>query len=126
MGILHAIQQNVIDDGKRRDTLGQSIGQFIIQPLAVTINDAVLQAPFNRLRALLRRGIGGFAAGTREAKNRGELARFLDSPRVEVVPVTAQTADSYALVYSGLRRKGQPPSCGARAYGASMRLASMA
>jgi tRNA(fMet)-specific endonuclease VapC len=52
--------------------------------------------------------LGGFAAGTREAKNRAELARFLDSPRVEVMPVTAQTADSYALVYSGLRRKGQP------------------
>jgi tRNA(fMet)-specific endonuclease VapC len=52
--------------------------------------------------------LGGFAAGTREAKNRAELARFLDSPRVEVLPVTAQTADSYALVYSGLRRKGQP------------------
>ena len=52
--------------------------------------------------------LGGFAAGTREAKNRGELARFLDSPRVELVPVTAQTADSYALVYSSLRRKGQP------------------
>ena len=49
--------------------------------------------------------LGGFAAGAREAKSRGELARFLDSPRVEVVPVTAQTADSYALVYSGLRRK---------------------
>lgn len=52
--------------------------------------------------------LGGFAAGAREAKNRGELARFLDSPRVEVVPVTAQTADSYSLVYSSLRRKGQP------------------
>jgi predicted nucleic acid-binding protein len=50
----------------------------------------------------------GFAAGTREAKNRAELARFLDSPRVEMVPVTSQTADSYALIYSGLRRKGQP------------------
>jgi tRNA(fMet)-specific endonuclease VapC len=52
--------------------------------------------------------LGGFAAGAREAKNRAELARFLDSPRVEVLPVTAQTADSYALVYSSLRRKGQP------------------
>ena len=52
--------------------------------------------------------LGGFAAGMREAKNRGELARLLDSPRVEVVPETAQTADSYALVCSGLRRKGQP------------------
>ncbi len=52
--------------------------------------------------------LGGFAAGSREAKNRSELARFLDSPRVDVVPVTAQTAHSYALVWSGLRRKGQP------------------
>ena len=52
--------------------------------------------------------LGGFAAGTREPKNRAELARFLDSPRVELLPVTAHTADSYALVYFGLRRKGQP------------------
>ena len=52
--------------------------------------------------------LGGFAAGTRESRNRAELARFMDSPRVEVVPVTAETADSYALVYSSLRRKGQP------------------
>ena len=52
--------------------------------------------------------LAGFAAGTREPRNRAELARFLDSPRVEVLAVTAQTADSYALVYAGLRRKGQP------------------
>jgi tRNA(fMet)-specific endonuclease VapC len=52
--------------------------------------------------------LGGFAAGTRESKNRAELARFLDSPRVDVLSVTAQTADSYALIYAGLRRKGQP------------------
>lgn len=52
--------------------------------------------------------LGGFAAGKREAKNRSELARFLDSPRVEMLPVTALTADSYALVYASLRRKGQP------------------
>ena len=51
--------------------------------------------------------LGGFAAGSREARNRAELARFLDSPRVDVLPVIAQTADSYALVYAGLRRKGQ-------------------
>jgi tRNA(fMet)-specific endonuclease VapC len=52
--------------------------------------------------------LGGFAAGKRESKNRAELARFLDSPRVGVLPVTADTADSYALVYAGLRRKGTP------------------
>jgi len=52
--------------------------------------------------------LGGFAAGTREPKHRAELARFLDSPRVEILPVTAETADSYALIYAGLRRRGQP------------------
>lgn len=52
--------------------------------------------------------LGGFAAGQREAKNRAELARFLDSPRVGIHPLTAATADSYALVYAALRRKGQP------------------
>jgi len=52
--------------------------------------------------------LGGFAAGTREPKNRAELARFLDSPRVEVLPIKADTADSYALIYAGLRRKGHP------------------
>jgi tRNA(fMet)-specific endonuclease VapC len=52
--------------------------------------------------------LGGFAAGNRESKNRAELTRFLDSPRVEMLPITAHTADSYALVYAGLRRKGQP------------------
>lgn len=52
--------------------------------------------------------LGGFAAGSRESKNRAELARFLHTPRVELLSITAHTADSYALVYAGLRRKGQP------------------
>ncbi len=52
--------------------------------------------------------LAGFAAGTRESKNRSELAQFLNSPRVGIYPVTADTADSYALVYASLRRKGQP------------------
>jgi tRNA(fMet)-specific endonuclease VapC len=52
--------------------------------------------------------LAGFAAGTRESKNRAELAQFMNSPRVETVPVTADTADSYALIYAGLRRKGKP------------------
>jgi tRNA(fMet)-specific endonuclease VapC len=52
--------------------------------------------------------LGGFAVGAREASNRSELTRFMNSPRVELLPVTAQTADSYALVYAALRRKGQP------------------
>ncbi len=54
--------------------------------------------------------LGGFAAGSREARNRAELARFLESPRVNVVVITTETADSYALIYANLRRKGQPIS----------------
>ena len=52
--------------------------------------------------------LGGFAAGNREARNRSELSAFLNSPRVDVLALTADTADSYALVYSALRAKGQP------------------
>ncbi len=52
--------------------------------------------------------LGGFAVGTKEANNRAELARFVESPRLELLPITAETADSYALVYAALRHKGQP------------------
>lgn len=52
--------------------------------------------------------LAGFEAGDRAARNRDELARFLDSPRVGVLAIGAATADSYALVYANLRRKGQP------------------
>jgi tRNA(fMet)-specific endonuclease VapC len=74
---------------------------------------AVVEVPAHAQRICLNSLVlgellGGFAAGTREAKNRGVLARLPDSPRVEFVPVTTQTADSYALVCSSLRRKGQP------------------
>jgi predicted nucleic acid-binding protein len=48
--------------------------------------------------------LGGFAAGQRESINRSELARFINTPRVKVVPGTAATADLYALVYAALRR----------------------
>lgn len=52
--------------------------------------------------------LGGFAAGKRESHNRSELTQFLNTPRVKVVSSTIATADLYALVYSALRRKGQP------------------
>lgn len=58
--------------------------------------------------ALFAELLGGFAAGASETCNRALLAKFLDAPRVELLPTTATTADSYALVYSSLRRKGQP------------------
>lgn len=52
--------------------------------------------------------LGGFAAGQKEAANRRELAKFIDTPRVRVVNHTANTADAYALVYAALRKKGKP------------------
>lgn len=52
--------------------------------------------------------LAGFAAGSREAKNRDELAQFLRAPRVRVAPITEATADNYALIFAALRRKGKP------------------
>lgn len=52
--------------------------------------------------------LAGFALGRREARNREELAAFLASARVRVVPVDEGTADYYARVFTLLRRKGRP------------------
>ena len=52
--------------------------------------------------------LAGFAAGTREAKNRQELSLFMQSPRVRQVVCGSVTADNYALIYAALRRKGKP------------------
>jgi len=52
--------------------------------------------------------LGGFALGSRAERNRTELAAFLDSPRVAVLPVGEATAEFYASVFAALRRKGQP------------------
>ncbi len=52
--------------------------------------------------------LSGFAAGAREADNRRQLNAFLESPRVTVLPVNGGTADFYARVYHGLKRKGKP------------------
>jgi len=52
--------------------------------------------------------LAGFAAGTQEPRNRRELAAFLDSPRVSILPATPATAAYYAAVFAQLRRKGRP------------------
>ena len=52
--------------------------------------------------------LAGFAAGTQEPRNRRELAAFMDSPRVSVLPITPATATYYATVFAQLRRKGRP------------------
>jgi tRNA(fMet)-specific endonuclease VapC len=52
--------------------------------------------------------LAGFACGNQEGRNREELSRFLASPRVVLCPNNLATADSYALIYRDLRRKGRP------------------
>ncbi len=52
--------------------------------------------------------LAGFAAGSRTAQNRQELGAFLESPRVELVPVIADTAERYAVIYAYLREQGRP------------------
>lgn len=76
---------------------------------AAEVVDVIAHADSSYLNSIvLGELLGGFAAGTRELKDQAGLARFRDSPRVEVLPMTADTADSYPLIYAGLRRKGQP------------------
>lgn len=50
----------------------------------------------------------GFRGGNREAENRSELGRFLDSPRVRVLPIDEETVDFYATIVLGLKRAGTP------------------
>jgi tRNA(fMet)-specific endonuclease VapC len=50
----------------------------------------------------------GFRGGNREAHNLDELERFLSSPRVEVPPMTEQTAILYAEAFGTLKAKGTP------------------
>lgn len=52
--------------------------------------------------------LAGFAAGTRVAKNRDELARFMASPRVHLLRPDEKTASQYADVYIALRERGAP------------------
>ena len=59
---LHAVQQDVVDDVER--LMGfQRLVQLVGQPLAVAIDDAVLQAALDGLGALLLGGVGGLAVG---------------------------------------------------------------
>jgi predicted nucleic acid-binding protein len=52
--------------------------------------------------------LAGFRCGSKEKENRGELEQFLDSPRVEVLPVDETTAEFYASIFRALREKGKP------------------
>lgn len=50
----------------------------------------------------------GFTGGSREARNRKELAQFLDSPRVETILIDEETAEFYAKIFWDLKKKGKP------------------
>lgn len=50
----------------------------------------------------------GFKGGCRETANRDELYLFLDSPRVIVFSVDAETAEFYASVLDNLKKAGTP------------------
>lgn len=52
--------------------------------------------------------LSGFKGGTREQKNRDELAEFLDAPRVDVYPVDEDTSEFYAAILNQLRQQGRP------------------
>jgi len=50
----------------------------------------------------------GFLRGKSRRKNEGEFRAFLDSPRVNVVDVTATTAERYAVILNFLWKNGTP------------------
>ena len=64
---------------------------------AITFNTIVLGELF-----------GGFASGSRENENRQELAQFLASSRVAVLPLDRVTAEHYEAVYSALKKVASP------------------
>lgn len=52
--------------------------------------------------------LSGFKGGTKELINRKELEQFLDSPRVNLLPLDEETAEFYARIYWDLKKKGKP------------------
>jgi len=52
--------------------------------------------------------LSGFNYGQQEQKNRKELAIFLDSPRVKIYSVDAETAEYYAHILYQLKKAGTP------------------
>lgn len=50
----------------------------------------------------------GFACGTRGLANEAQLNRFLNSPRVRILPVDEDTTHHYASLFRQLRQQGTP------------------
>ena len=52
--------------------------------------------------------LGGFRSGSRNEENRSVLARFLNSHRVELLPIDEPIAERYAQIMAQLRAAGRP------------------
>jgi len=52
--------------------------------------------------------LSGLKGGTKESINRKELEQFLDSPRVNLLPLDEETAEFYARIYWDVKKKGKP------------------
>jgi tRNA(fMet)-specific endonuclease VapC len=52
--------------------------------------------------------ISGFECGNKTKKNRDELHQFLESSRIKIFSLTAETANFYSRIYASLRKKGTP------------------
>jgi tRNA(fMet)-specific endonuclease VapC len=50
----------------------------------------------------------GFIKGQRRRRNENELSRFLASPRVNILDVTEETAERYAVILNSLWHAGTP------------------
>ena len=67
------------------------------------------QATFIGLNAVvLGELLSGFMSGGREAWNREELHAFLQSPRVQVLSLSRETAERFAVIHQALRQAGTP------------------
>ena len=50
----------------------------------------------------------GFDNGTKAKQNRLDLQKFLESPRVTILPIISETAHFFSQVMLSLKRKGHP------------------
>jgi predicted nucleic acid-binding protein len=52
--------------------------------------------------------LSGFKGGRLDKQNRKELAQFLDSPRVRLLPIDEESAEFYASILDNLKSSGRP------------------
>lgn len=50
----------------------------------------------------------GFKGSKQERRNRQELETFINARRIEIIEHDADTAEFYATIHTGLKKKGKP------------------